>query len=702
MTVTLEAEAVADFALSRSVQTLNEVVTTGTLIPTEAKALPTPVSIIGEEEIELQRPETVQELVRRSVPTIVSWDQSAFPHQTPFSARGGSSLSPGTGQMKVFVDGIEAAFPSIAPVDPSSIERVEVLRGPQAAAIYGSDAIGGVIQIFTKRGPSGAPGPQVSAESAVGLVETPYEGVGGVVRQHYRASLRGQEPTVGYHLGGSYSRTSDYLPDDEISAQSSPGVHRGINYAKGILTLDVSGRYTVHNLSSVFNPALAATGFSLFTKPQFQPSQSGIKRSGADSRFGALPWWRHGITLGIDRYSQDIVQSRPRLTTPSDTLLFILSSGRTKNYVAYNTSVTGALTRVLAGSITAGFDHYSLDLSQWLTPGALNTTGTIRTDPNLPATSSLSATTNTGYFMQGQLDVADRLFFTGGVRLEQNSNFGESLGTPLSPRMGVSYVVPAGGLTLKARASFGRSIRAPSPGDKLAFNGTTTLVLANPDLGPERQHGWDAGLDVSHPLYGSLGMTYYDQIADDLIQQVFLSATPRQTFQFQNVGRVRNRGFELELASTVGPLHFRGQYGFARARVDRLAPNYAGDLRVGDQTPGTPRHTAGASVSAFPLPGTSITGAITYVGSWRYYDFIAQFGCFGGTGPCAPSNRDYIVDYPGIMKVNLTASHQLIPGLTGFVSVDNITNEQSVELANSAPVFGRITSVGLRVERVSD
>ena len=189
-------------------------------------------------------------------------------------------------------------------------------------------------------------------------------------------------------------------------------------------------------------------------------------------------------------------------------------------------------------------------------------------------------------------------------------------------------MVPAGGLTLKARASFGRSIRAPSPGDKLAFNGTTTLVLANPDLGPERQHGWDAGLDASHPLYGSLGMTYYDQIADDLIQQVFLSATPRQTFQFQNVGRVRNRGFELELASTVGPLHFRGQYGFARARVDRLAPNYAGDLRVGDQTPGTPRHTAGASVSAFPLPGTSITGAITYVGSWRYYDFIAQFGSF--------------------------------------------------------------------------
>ena len=275
VTVTLEAEAVADFALSRSVQTLNEVAWPRDTLQfqTEAKALPTPVSIIGEEEIELQRPETVQELVRRSVPTIVSWDQSAFPHQTPFSARGGRSLSPGTGRN----EGIRGWDRGGLSIDrPSGSQQHRAGRGAArapAAAIYGSDAIGGVIQIFTKRGPSGAPGPQVSAESAVGLVETPYEGVGGVVRQHYRASLRGQEPTVGYHLGGSYSRTSDYLPDDEISAQSSPGVHGGINYAKGILTLDVSGRYTVHNLSSVFNPALAATGFSLFTKPQFQPSQ---------------------------------------------------------------------------------------------------------------------------------------------------------------------------------------------------------------------------------------------------------------------------------------------------------------------------------------------------------------------------------------------------------------------------------------------
>ena len=54
--------------------------------------------------------------------------------------------------MKVFVDGIEVANPTTAAVDPNSIERIEVIRGPQAAAIYGSDAIGGVIQIFTKRG----------------------------------------------------------------------------------------------------------------------------------------------------------------------------------------------------------------------------------------------------------------------------------------------------------------------------------------------------------------------------------------------------------------------------------------------------------------------------------------------------------------------------------------------------------------------
>ena len=72
--------------------------------------------------------------------------------------RGTSTLLYGLGGMKVFVDGIEVAFDIVAGIDPNIIERIEVIRGPQAAAIYGSDAVGGVVSVFTKRGMQPGPG----------------------------------------------------------------------------------------------------------------------------------------------------------------------------------------------------------------------------------------------------------------------------------------------------------------------------------------------------------------------------------------------------------------------------------------------------------------------------------------------------------------------------------------------------------------
>src|SRR4029077_589103 len=74
VTVSADQEATADFALEKSPQQLNEVVTTGTVVPTEVKALPTPISVISASDIELERPHSVEELFRQAVPTAVGWD----------------------------------------------------------------------------------------------------------------------------------------------------------------------------------------------------------------------------------------------------------------------------------------------------------------------------------------------------------------------------------------------------------------------------------------------------------------------------------------------------------------------------------------------------------------------------------------------------------------------------------------------------
>jgi outer membrane receptor protein involved in Fe transport len=196
---------------------------------------------------------------------------------------------------------------------------------------------------------------------------------------------------------------------------------------------------------------------------------------------------------------------------------------------------------------------------------------------------------------------------------------------------------------------------------------------------------------------GSLSVTYYNQTANNLIQQVLLQSDPPPTSQWQNVGRVKNTGVEVEGTLYVGPLQFRGQYGYSRARIDHLAPNYTGDLRVGDQALVTPKHTAGASLIALAGTGTTLTAGVTYVGSFRQYDDLARFRCFGGTGPCQPASRDYIVEFPGFVKVNATLSQKITPQVGGFVSVDNLTDNAAFEFNGPNPVTGRITTFGLQL-----
>lgn len=697
--VVTDQETTVDFSLEQAPTRLDELVTTGTVVPTEVRALPTPVTVITAEDIALQQPRTVQELLRQQVPGAVGWDVASIPFQTAFSVRGSSTLTAqGSGQMKVFVDGIELASTTRAAVDPGSIERIEVVRGPQAAAIYGPDAIGGIIQIFTKRGDPALARPRVGLEAAVGLMQTPYDGVGAVPRQEYRGSVRGGGTDVSYNFGAAYMRLGDWLPRGEISAQSGPSLYGGLRYARGIIEAELFGRYYSQHQPGVSNPELASTGLVGFLKPSLQASEHQSQTVGARLSVSPIEWWQHTVTVGVDRYMSEILQQQPRLTTPDDTLLFVFNQSHAKRSIGYNTSVQGPVGSGLSGSLIAGFDHYSLPVTTVFTLGALTTTGSIETAPGQSPALSRTVTNNTGYFGQAQLGIRDALFLTVGLRAEQNSDFGDEIGSPMSPRFGISYARPVRGATFKVRGSWGRAIRAPFATFALGSVSGIFVTLANPELGPERQQGWDAGVDVVFGSRSSLSATYYDQTADDLIQSVDLEFTPERIIsQYQNVGRVKNTGAEVEGTLYVGPVQFKGQYGYARSRVAQLAPSYAGDLQIGDQVQYTPRHTAGVSLSFSPGSRTTIGAGLTYVGSWEGTDFLAQFSCFGGTGPCRATPRDYTVAYPGFVKLNASVWQQLTPVLSGFLAVANLTNNDVHENSNFTPVQGRTTTVGLRL-----
>jgi outer membrane receptor protein involved in Fe transport len=692
VTVAAGEEVTADFGLEKSTQKLDELVTvTPGGMQTEVKALPSPISVISADEIERQHVRTLPELMRQLVPGMVSFDVTARPENSAYSVRGASTLNPGDNQMKVVVDGVQLAFPAATPIDPNSIERIEVIRGPQAAAVYGSDAVGGVIQIFTKRGDATLRGAEVGAQLEAGAIQTPYEGFGSVLRQAYTATARGGGPEATYDISAGYTRTGDWLPDGEISSQSNPSINAGARWSRGPVVIELSGRYGVINSNGAVNPELLRTGFVDFSAPQFLRSANTSQAVGARLSLMAAPWWSHSLTLGVDNFDLKSTQERQRFTTPEDTLLSWFSFTTRRSWVGYNSSFNGRLAPAVMGSLQVGFDYNDLLTSSVFTLRSLSdaSSGTV---PG--ASGSELSPDNTGLFAQGSLALRDKLFLTSGLRAEWNEGFGDSLGTPVSPRVGISYVETLGNTTLKLRGSWGRAIRPPPASFRLASG---TSQLPNPELGPERQRGWDAGVDLTLGQHASLSATYYHQTAENLIQFVQVETDPVLLFQWQNAGRVQNRGVELEGSLGIGWLELRTNYAYTQARIDALAANYSGNLSIGDQVPVTPKHTAGVLVTVRPRAGTSVNAGLAYVGSFRQTDFVAQFRCFGGSGPCPP-DFNFDTQYPGFAKLNLTVSHQLTRQLSGFVEVDNLTNNTAVDGGNIYPVMGRMTMVGVRFQ----
>jgi outer membrane receptor protein involved in Fe transport len=696
VTIVAGQATVADVAIERSPSQLDQVVVAGTLVPAEVKALPTPVSVITADDIAEQHARTTDVLFREIIPGALAPEIGTEPDATLISVRGASTLTGAGGTMKIFLDGVELSDFTGGAVDPASVDHIEVIRGPEAAAIYGSDAIGGVMLIFTKRGSAGLGHPQVDVQAGLGTTDSPYISAPGALRQDFHGTISAGTPDAGYTIGAGYTNVGDWLPQYRLG---NPSAFGSVHVGQGVLTLDLSGRYFAQSFETPTYPPTAATGYFFFSKPFYYANVHHEDTYGATAQYAPTSWWRSAVTVGIDEDDADVRQTRPRFTIPSDSELLVEVFSTRKISVGYHTSVAAPLSRAVSGVATVGIDHYALTLNDYFTVGALNHTGTIVTDPSAPLQGTLDGVTNTGYFGQVQLDVREQLFLTLAARAEHNSSFGSQLGTPVSPQAGITLVESIGHATVKLRASFGEAIAPPNPDEKAPIVSAAFIQLANPVLGPQRQLGGDGGLDVVFGASGSLSVTYYNQIARDLIQFALVdpSSTP-QSFQYRNLARVKNTGWEFEGTARLSAIvRMHGQFAITGSRIDDLGPNYTGDLQIGDQVLSVPRYTGGLSLMVAPTHGTTVSGGLTYVGNRQNYDQLSQFACFAGTEPCRPTLRDYHMRYPAFAKINLAVDQALTAHLSAFVSADNLANTQADELDNATPVQGRIAMAGLHL-----
>jgi outer membrane receptor protein involved in Fe transport len=691
VSVTVGGEQEADFALQKSAQQLDQLVVTGTETPTAERGLPSPITVITNETIEEKHVQRVDQLFRGDVPGMFAWDRGTSNYFTTIDVRGASSLS-APGYIKTYIDGVEVTNPSfIATLDPYSIERVEVIRGPQASTIYGSDALNGVLQIFTKTGALGTR-PHLDATASAGALQTKWNGTGAVDQQDYAASFSAGGEQFSYSIGGARTHTGEWVKEYYNNGNSLYG---RVNGGGGAINVDLSGRYYLLRQGQALPPVYGPyTGPPLNLAPINTDQRIGTATFGLTLGYRATPKWVHSITLGYDRATYEAA-TRPRLTSPDDTLSALYDDEGTKASVRYNTTLTLAMGRLTSLEITGGADYYDRRESAFYLRAP-------QTSGNLDAGSFLfgsrSVLHNSGYFTQAQLGLQEHFYITAGLRAEDNATFGRDFGLAWAPRVGLAYVTEIGRFTVKARSSYGKGIRPPPQGTRDASVTPDAVLAANPLLAPEVQKGWDAGAELYYGGLLSLKATRFDQRAEDLIDQVLIDpGTTPPTYQYQNVGRVKNRGWELSLsAAPVNWVSVDGSYTFTTSRVLEVSPTYSGDLRIGDQLLGIPRHTFGLA-ARFRLGRANAALGMTHVSSWTETDLIALVGSIYGGQPPRPSGRDYWITYPGFAKYSFNLSYEISPRIYSFLSVDNLTNNYAYERSNVDAVRGRLTVGGLRV-----
>jgi outer membrane receptor protein involved in Fe transport len=695
VTVSAGQEATADFSLEKSAQQLNEVVTTGTVVPTEVKALPTPISVVTGEQLEQQNVKHVSDIFRGLVPGTISWDQGPQDFASDVRMRGTTQFT-GPPSIKTYVDGVEVTDSrfALANLDPRSIDRIEVIRGPEASTIYGSGAIAGVVRIFTKQGEIGRPRPLVSASVAAGLIDGIY-GSGNAATQQYAVGAFGGSQNLGYNIGASHERVGEWLP--EYSSRLTR-FNAGARLTQGPLSIELSALYTASRLQLVQPPQLCGPppGYSFCAHPLDTPHEDHLQTYGLNASYAATPRWRHNLTLGYDRLGDELYQSQPRFTTPADSLLdLVVVADANKASVAYNTTLDVLVGSPIAAKVTAGIDHYEYAQDAFIAIGASGNLGPFTAQFVAPERDRWN---NTGYFGQLQVALWDAFFVTGGVRAERNANFGRDYGTAWSPRAGVSYVRQVGGVSVKLRASYGQSIRTPQPFQTQAQASTFALQRANALLGPETQVGGDAGVELYVGSRASLAVTGFAQTARDLIDRVLVDPfSSPQTYQYQNVGRIRNRGVEISGTLAFDRVELNGQYSITNSTVQTLAPNYSGDLQVGDRLLGVPKTSGGLNLLFRPISGTRVTASLTYFGSWTETDNIALYQYFYGGEPYRGTDRAYWITYPAVAKIGLGVAQDIRAGISTYVDVKNVGNNLRYELSNAVPVHGREIVAGLRV-----
>jgi iron complex outermembrane receptor protein len=676
---------------------LDRVVVTGSTIGASQRALPIALDVVGGKQLSERGSGSLSGSLDGVVPGLWLWEQSPLSLLARYgSIRGASSF--GVSYPKVYVDGIEVANSLLVThLDPESVSRIEVIRGPQGAALYGADAISGVMNIVTRTDgiEGGAPRAQIRTEG--GASSSDYT-AGSVLAQSHALSLRTGTNTKSARVGMTLTTLGAFIPGASSQQLTANG---GLRFVRSRGVVNSTFRFFAQDARTPTSPVLAGLDPMLLDSSDRQSVRQFTV--GANATFARNDRWTHSAVAGVDGYK---LKSAAILDGAFPSAFDSALRAATGN--AFRTTLRASSVGQFgdparrAATVTLAAEHsFVRDETVTMNPFGSPEMGA----PDGPR-DLVETRTNAGLIGQVTTSFRESIFLSGGLRIERNTGLVTGVGEIATlPMLGASAVRSFGIGTLKLRAAYGKGIRPPQTSSRAG-----TLMGLRANLSPEEQSGIEAGADFFIGSFASLHATRFDQRASGLIQPVSVYSAERAdgmphhrriAYQLQNVGEITNRGWELAGNVTSGAWSAGATFSQVDSRVRRLASQYTGDLRPGDRMLEVPAHTYGVN-AGYNRGRLSISWSLSRASDWINYDRLALLSAFASEeneiqGFVGPELRSYWRTYDGVTRLGGRAGITLGRGMAFTLDGENLFDEQRGEPDNITVLPGRTLSAGLRV-----
>ncbi len=548
-----------------------------------------------------------------------------------------------SGQTLFLLDGVRLEDPSstdegavLQDLLVNNIDRIEVLRGPQST-LYGSDAIGGVVNIVSKRGGDGPFAFNATAEG------------GSFGTYHVNAAANGTLDRVEYGAAVNWFGTDGVSAADAKNGNTEADGYRNIGATANVrvhvldtVSVDVRGYYSQGRSSfDGFPPPF----FSFQDTPEFGRNVLYAGYAGIN------------VSLFDDKF-------RNRFA-----IIGLSSNRRTFGNFDFFTSVFTPDINFFGKGGSVRFEYQGIvdiDEDNQVTFGAETQRTTLSTHSVFDLTPLNQGRSNIdGYYAQWQSTLFDALTLTGGVRLDNDAEFG----THTSYKFNAAYNIEPWDTVL--RGNVGNGFKAPSLYELFSD-------FSNPidTLKPETANGWEVGVDHRFgfgDVDGTASLTYFDRHSKNLIDffSCFGVVSPACTLRafaggyYINVNRAVASGVEAEVKAKVwDDLSVDVNYtnlsaydpttGLALARRPRNSANATVDWVAEDWSIGASVNYVGPRFNdAFGFTHLSDNTTVNLHGTYRLSEQYELFGRVENlfddrNEPTAGNGRPGIAAYAGI------------------------------------------------------